>query len=141
MKRKRRTTILIDGSRELAHQFSKEIEKNYSIQQLMQPSPALAMVQVREAAQQSLFYLGEVLIAEAKVQVEGHVGIGVVANGDEQFAYELAVIDAVFAAGLPETNKWIELLEQEERHIMQRQLEREAALLKTKVNFEMMDAE
>ena len=36
------------------------------------------MVKVRESAQRTLFYLGEVLITECKVMINGFLGIGMV---------------------------------------------------------------
>lgn len=139
MNRRRRTEILIEGSRSFAKELTKEIEQKYEIQILSEPKHCLTMMKVRETAKRSLFYLGEVLVTETKVQVNGCIGIGIVTGHEEALSYELAVIDAAFEANLEETNYWPVLFEMEEQRISQQKLQREQAILKTKVDFEMMN--
>lgn len=139
MNRRRRTEILIEGSRHFAKELTKEIDQKYEIQILSEPRHALTMMKVRETAKRSLFYLGEVLVTETKVQVNGHIGIGIVAGHEEALSYELAVIDAAFEAALEETSYWPVLFEIEEQRIIKQRSQREQAILKTKVDFEMMN--
>jgi len=139
MKRKRRMQILIDGSKEVSKKLALQIEENYSVEIILKPQHSLTMIKMREAAKKSLFYLGEVLVTECKVQVNNQVGIGLAVGVEEELAYELAVIDAAFEANLPETKSWISLLEEEELRIEGQRKVKEAAIFKTKVNFETMD--
>ena len=139
MNRRKRTKILIDGSRNFTRELVNEIERNYDIHVLATPQQALAMVKLRETAQKSLFYLGEVLVTETKVQVNNTLGIGIIVGDEEEFSYQLAVIDAAYEANLVETEEWTLLLEDEEKRIHENRLLKEASILKTKVNFEMMD--
>ena len=139
MNRRKRTKILIDGSRNFTRELVNEIERNYDIHVLATPQQALAMVKLRETAQKSLFYLGEVLVTETKVQINNTLGIGIIVGDEEEFSYQLAVIDAAYEANLVETEKWIFLFEDEEKRIHENRLIKEASILKTKVNFEMMD--
>ena len=55
------------------------------------------MVQARETAQGSLFFLGEALMTSCRVRVGDAVGLGLVLGSDRCRAYELAVVDAVFS--------------------------------------------
>lgn len=139
MKRRKRTEILIKGSAELARRFSEEIEENYSIKVIQAPENGLVMVKMREAAQKSLFYLGEVFVTEAKVQIKDKLGIGIVTENNQELAYDLAVIDAAYNAGLNETSNWEQQLLDEEMKIKKiAEIEQEKIMM-TKVNFETMD--
>lgn len=138
MNRRKRTEILIDGSRNFAKKLASEIERNYDIHILSEPQHALTMIKMRENAKKTLFYLGEVLVTETKVQINNKLGIGIVVGNEEELSYELAVIDAAYQGDLKETRNWTSLFEEEKR-IFENKEKREVAILKTKVNFEMMD--
>ena len=139
MNRRRRTRILIEGSPLLAQQLASEIERNYAIYVVTEPNHALTMIKMRETAKKTLFYLGEVLVTETKVQIDQSFGIGIVVGNEEELSYQLAAIDAAYEADLAEAQNWTALLEKEEQHIREKRDQLEANLLKTKVNFETMD--
>ena len=139
MNRRKRTKILIDGSRNFTKELVSEIARNYDIHVLTTPQQALTMVKLRETAQKSLFYLGEVLVTETKVEINNTFGIGIVVGDEEEFSYQLAVIDAAYEANLVETETWTLLFEDEENRIHENRLLNEASILKTIVNFEMLD--
>jgi alpha-D-ribose 1-methylphosphonate 5-triphosphate synthase subunit PhnG len=141
MNRRRRTAILIDGSPSFAKDLAREIERNYAVRILSEPQHALTMIKLRETAKNSLFYLGEVLVTETKVQINNKIGIGIVVGNEEELSYELAVIDAAYQGALKETEGWTLLFKEEERRIHENKETRESAILKTKVDFEMMDVE
>ena len=86
-----------------------------------EPRGGLVMIKARETAKNSLYYMGELLVTEAKVQVEGHIGLGIIAGDEPEAALELAIIDAAFNAGLEELAAWEpKLLEEEARMIAAR---------------------
>ncbi|KAF9120071.1 hypothetical protein BGX30_003388 [Mortierella sp. GBA39] len=132
MKRRQRTEILVEGSRELAARMAQAIADRYEVKLVEQPSQGLVMVKVRETAKRSLFYLGEVLVSECKVQVEGSMGIGVVKGHDHELAYQLALIDAAYQAGLQETRAWDQMLLDEEARIAAARSQAFAEIAKTK---------
>lgn len=139
MKRRRRTEILINGSQKLPEELAHIINETYQVKVIQEPESGLVMLKVRETSQKSLFYPGEVLVTECKVQIEGTIGIGIVTGDQQDLAYNLAVIDAAFEADLPETNGWMEALENEEKVIEEQRAAANQSILKTKVNFETMD--
>ncbi|UFT99315.1 phosphonate C-P lyase system protein PhnG [Radiobacillus kanasensis] len=139
MKRRRRTEILINGSQKLSEELAHIINETYQVKVIQEPESGLVMLKVRETSQKSLFYPGEVLVTECKVQIEGTIGIGIVTGDQQDLAYNLAVIDAAFEADLPETNGWMEVLENEEKVIEEQRAAANQSILKTKVNFETMD--
>lgn len=138
MRRRRRTEILIKGSSELAENMFKQIEKNYEIKTVEESENGLVMVKMRESAKNSLFYLGEVLITEAKVQINQKFGIGIVRGYKPKLAYWLAVIDAAYNLNLEELKNWERVLVKEENEIKSLVAISQAKILKTKVNFENM---
>lgn len=139
MKRRRRTEILIKGSPTLAEVMAATILESYEVKVIQEPEHGLVMMKVRETSKKSLFYPGEVFVTECKVQVEGEIGIGIVTGDKPGLAKHLAVIDAAYQAGFPETVKWNKLLENEERAIVIAQETEMQSILKTKVNFDTMD--
>ncbi|GIN63581.1 hypothetical protein J27TS8_35740 [Robertmurraya siralis] len=139
MKRRRRTEILINGSRTLVEQLAQTIADNYRVKVIQEPEHGLVMMKVRETSKKSLFYLGEAFVTECKVQVEGVVGMGIVIGDQQDLAYKLAIIDAAIEAQLAETDEWSKLLESEEEKILKARKLEDQSILKTKVQFETMD--
>jgi alpha-D-ribose 1-methylphosphonate 5-triphosphate synthase subunit PhnG len=139
MNRKRRCKVLIDGNSKIAEQLAAVIKSNYKINVLDVPNNGLVMVKMRENAKQSLFYIGEVAVIEARVEVQGSIGLGVVIGADSQLAYNLAIIDAAYNANIPEILSWREILLAEEGLIEKKIKSKTASILKTKVDFETMD--
>ncbi|WP_320164242.1 phosphonate C-P lyase system protein PhnG [uncultured Trichococcus sp.] len=139
MNKRRRTRILIDYGKAAALRMAGTIEGSYPIEMISEPNEALTMIKVRESAQNSLFYLGEVLITETKVRVAGKLGIGLVKGHEAELSRALAVIDAAYSAGLPETQEWQETLEKLELAGEEAIDRRQRELARTKVNFETMN--
>ncbi len=138
MNRRRRTEILIKGSIELARGLVQSLEGKYEYRVTEAPNNGLVMIKQRETAKNSSFYLGEVLVTEAKVEIKGVLGLGIVAGNNEELAYLLAIIDAAYNAKLPETEKWEEGLLAEAAKIEAELMKRQGKLMLTKVNFETM---
>jgi alpha-D-ribose 1-methylphosphonate 5-triphosphate synthase subunit PhnG len=139
MKRRRRTEILINGSQKLVEDMAHCIKDQYQVKVIQEPESGLVMLKVRETSQKSLFYPGEVLVTECKVQIDGRIGIGIVTGDQPELSYNLAVIDAAYENMLPETIGWMKLLEDEEKVIQEQRAAANHSILKTKVNFETMD--
>ena len=139
MNRKRRTEILIKGSSEIAKKLSLEIEEKQIVEIVEEPNYGLVMVKMRESAKRTLFYIGEVLVTETKVLIQGKLGLGIVSGNKTELAYWLGVIDASYNADLEETNEWEKILLCEEIIIKEELKKREAKILMTKVNFENMN--
>lgn len=100
LKRYERTRALVEGDPALARAIVCEIERDEAQGALVvldEPREELVMVQARETAQGSLFFLGEALMTSCRVRLGDAVGLGLVLGGDRCRAYELAVVDAVFS--------------------------------------------
>ena len=136
--RRKRTEILIKSDTSLASKFANEIREKYKVENALEPGHGLVMIKMRETAKKELFYLGEVLVSEAKVYVEGTLGIGIVVGDKEQLAIDLAIIDAAYKRGI-NLDTWEEELCQAEKLIEEQEKIEEAKILKTKVNFSTMN--
>ncbi|AXI11226.1 phosphonate C-P lyase system protein PhnG [Oceanobacillus sp. 143] len=139
MKRRRRTEILIQSDSSLARSFAEMITQNHECQEIVAPQYGLTMIKMRESAKNSLFYIGEVLVTEAKVEINNQIGIGIVVGMQDELAKHLAIIDAAYKANLPEVEEWNPQLQRAEQQIMSRRAKEQADLFETKVNFETMD--
>ena len=141
MKRRQRTEVLIKANISVAKKLADEIELNHKITTIEEPNSGLIMVKMRETAQKHLFYLGELLVTEAKVQVNQSIGLGIVQGNNDELAYYLAVIDAAYNADLPQTASWAAVLEDAQQSVLQAETEEALRILKTKVDFETVDEE
>ena len=138
MDRRKRTEILIKGSMDIVKRFAEEIEEKYSVKVIEEPNNGLVMIKMWEDARKSKFFLGEVLVTEAKVQIYNKLGIGIV-NGDEpELSYYLAVVDAAYSANLQEVDLWENILLKEEERINEKIRKEYMSILKTQVNFDTM---
>jgi alpha-D-ribose 1-methylphosphonate 5-triphosphate synthase subunit PhnG len=139
--RRRRTEICIKDGGSAAAYIAAEVCSRYSVEDLQEPQEGLVMIKMREQARNSLFYLGEVLITEAKVRVNGMVGLGLVEGSDSDLARNLAIIDAVWDSALPEQSSWEQLLQQAEQRVIAGEQEENGRVHETRVNFMSMQEE
>lgn len=139
MIRKERTRILVHCEKEFLKQWAEYFQQQNEFHVIENPKNALTMIRTRESAQNSLFYLGEVLISETRVECRGVIGIGVIQGNELEKSFDLAIIDAAFNAKLQGT----EILENE--LVKQKQIQEEKhreyvnQILKTRVDFKTMD--
>ncbi len=138
--RLRRTRILVDGDEGLAKALADEIARKYGVTVLEDTNEGLAMIRMRESAQNTKYNLGEVLVTEAKAVVAGSIGIGIVVGRKRELASNLAIIDAACSARLPATEAWRDRLLSEERAIAERRAREDQSILRTRVSFETMDS-
>ncbi|RWK47783.1 MAG: phosphonate C-P lyase system protein PhnG [Mesorhizobium sp.] len=77
----------------------------------------LAMLPYQDTVKGTAFHLGEVLVAEAHIEVPGRdiEGYGAVVGRDLEHAMAMAIIDAAIAAA-HQTSSILELLDAERRH-------------------------
>lgn len=139
MNRRRRTEILIRGNRCLAKKLAEDIKNKYEVRSIEDPNNGLVMIKMRETARRELFYLGEVLVTEAKVYVNGALGLGIVAGDEYELASNLAIIDGAYRGNLEEIREWEELLLKEEELIKEKEKIETKKILETKVDFSTMD--
>jgi alpha-D-ribose 1-methylphosphonate 5-triphosphate synthase subunit PhnG len=138
MDKKRLSKILAKADRAVVAGISAGIQKEYNPVIIKGPGKTLAMVKIREPVRQSLFYIGEVIVCEAAVEIGGVRGTAVLMGDDEEKTLDMAIIDAAVNMGFHiDIDLLLRLEKQQNDHLM-----RENAMhLKTMVNFESMDKE
>lgn len=138
MKRQQRTKLLIDVGRSEALEFAAQIEANYNVVDVQPAREGLVMVKMRESSHQSLFFIGEVLITEAKVKIGEHFGVGLVKEYEPELARALAIVDAAYNAQLAETNAWQTRFDTLQARLIEQQQHVKRSVERTKVNFNTM---
>ena len=78
MIRKERTRILVHCEKEFLRQWAEYFKQQNEFHVIEEPKNALTMIRMRESAQNTLFYLGEVLVSETRVECQGVIGIGII---------------------------------------------------------------
>lgn len=137
MEKRRMFKILSKADREIVIGLADEIKKIYQIIVVKEPQKGLAMIKMREPVKESLFYLGEVIVTEATVSIDGVNGTAVAMGDDYEKTLAMAIIDAAYNADI--FDKENTLIELEKEQICK--IEKENAMfLKTMVNFQSMDS-
>ena len=138
MDKKRLTRILARADRGDVAALSAEIQKTYNPIIVKGPGKTLAMIKMREPVKQSLFYIGEVIVCEATVEIDGVKGIAVLMGDDAEKTLDMAIIDAACGKGVFTEMYTLLRWEREQNDRIMRE---NAMHLKTMVNFESMDQE
>ena len=118
--------------------MSADIQKTYTPVIVKEPAKTLAMIKMREPVRQSLFYIGEVIVCEAAVEIDGVVGVAVLMGDDEAKTLDMAIIDAAANKGVFAGMDALLALEKRQDDLVMRE---NAKHLKTMVNFESIDQE
>ncbi len=143
MKRYERTRVLLEGDPDVLREIVHEVEQGEGAENVVvldEPREELVMLQTRETAQGTLFFLGEALMTSCRVSIGDTVGYGFVLGSDRCRAYELAVVDAAFALdGRDEARaRWEARLVREQGAISARKAAEAARIAATKVDFSTM---
>ena len=138
MEKKRLTKILAKADRVVVAALSAVIVKTHPVVVIKEPAKTLAMIKMRDPVKQGLFYIGEVIVCEAVVELSGAKGMAVCMGDDTDKTLNMAIIDAAVNKGVFEGMDELLLLEKKQENILRRE---NAMHLKTMVNFTSMDEE
>ena len=138
MDKSRFSRILVRADRRDVTALSADVQKICRPVVVKGPGKTLAMVKMREPVRQSLFYLGEVIVCEAVVEIDGVQGFAALMGDDVEKALDIAIIDAAANKGVFNGMEALLTLEREQNDHITRE---NAMHLKTMVNFESMDQE
>jgi len=138
MDKKRLTKILAKADRSAVAALSADVQKGHAPVIIKEPGKTLAMIKVRDPVKQGLFYIGEVMVSEAAVELDGVKGVAVTMGDDTEKALHMAIIDAAINRGIFDRMDAFLALEEEQEDRVRRE---NAMHLKTMVNFTSMDQE
>ena len=138
MEKKRLFQILSRADRRDVIALGKELQQQYAVTIVKKPEKSLTMIRMREPVKQSLFYLGEAIVTEAVVTLEGTAGTAVTMGDDFEKTLYMAVIDAAENKGVFAHEDLLVKWEQTQQH---RIAQENAMFQQTKVDFHAMDSE
>lgn len=138
MKKRRLSYILAHTKVEKLEGIVEELSKKYEISKVKEPEMGLVMVKVKDGVYQEKFYIGEVLITECSVHLNGSLGMGIIQGDEPRKAYAMAVIDAVFNNEEIDKTELIDILKVWEEEIEDSYIEEKAMVEGSKVKFETM---
>ena len=75
--------ILCECGLDAIEAFVGELEPHLTVQIIRQPAVCMTMIRAEDSVESQPFYLGEVLVTDCEVQVDGQAGYGL-CMGDEQ---------------------------------------------------------
>jgi len=138
MDKRRFTRVLVRADRSEVAALSADILKTYHPVIVKEPTKTLTMIKLRDPVRRGMFYIGEVIVCEASVEIDGEPGLSVLMGDDIEKTLDMAIIDAAVNKGVFEGfHEMLALEEKQERASMQEN----AMCLRTMVNFESMDQE
>ena len=138
MDKKRLSKILARANSGEVAALSTDIQITYRPVIVKEPGKTLAMIKLRDPVKEGVFYIGEVIVCEASVEIDGVQGISVLMGDDAEKALDMAIIDAAVNKGV--FNDFERLAELELKQNI-REMQEHALNLRTMVNFETMDQE
>jgi Uncharacterized enzyme of phosphonate metabolism len=138
LEKKRLFRILHKADTKTVAMMAGKITDKHIVTILKEPSKTLAMIKMREPVKNNLFYLGELIVCEAVVELSGIKGAAVFSGDDFEKTLDAAVIDAACNAGV--FGDW-DILAELEACQLDKEKKENAMHLETTVNFKSMDTE
>jgi alpha-D-ribose 1-methylphosphonate 5-triphosphate synthase subunit PhnG len=118
--------------------FVEQQEKKYDIAITKAPSICLTMIRAQDTVESQEFYTGEVLTTDCEVAINGNTGYGICIGDEDVRSYCIAVIDAILQTE-PENEEVNDFLKVQYATIEQRKKEEYNQILRTRVDFKMME--
>jgi alpha-D-ribose 1-methylphosphonate 5-triphosphate synthase subunit PhnG len=131
--------ILCECTLDALEGFVRELESHHTVQIIRQPAVCMTMVRAEDSVEAQPFYLGEVLITDCEVQVDGQAGYGLCMGDEPVRCYCMAVIDALLLSDDPRANEVRAFLEGQAVLIADRQRLEYNLIQRTKVEFKLME--
>jgi len=131
--------ILAEGSLIVWLRLAEQIAKTHVIQILHHPDTCTVMMQATDSVGLTPFYLGEVLVTETTVSLDGIVGYGFSLEDEPERAVCAAIIDAALRVPVSEAEYIRKIIAAEEQCIIERLRHEEALVAATRVNFAIME--
>ncbi|MEM7109902.1 MAG: phosphonate C-P lyase system protein PhnG [Bacteroidota bacterium] len=131
--------IIIEGDLERIKNFVTDLESSYDIVLTKKPAACLTMIKAEDSLEHQPFYLGEALTTEAEVAINGITGTGICLGDEHQRSYCMAVFDALAQledGKYPEVEKF---LADEYERILQKEKKEQHQILRSKVDFKLME--
>lgn len=131
--------ILCECTLDALEAFVRELESRHTVQIIRQPAVCMTMVRAEDSVEAQPFYLGEVLVTDCEVQVDGQAGYGLCMGDEPVRCYCMAVIDALLLSEGSHSSRVRAFLEAQAALIADRQRLEYNLIQRTKVDFKLME--
>jgi alpha-D-ribose 1-methylphosphonate 5-triphosphate synthase subunit PhnG len=133
-----RDYILCEAPITPLRELVEELEGAYNISIVRRPSVCLTMLRTEDSLERQEFFLGETLVTDCEVTVDGQPGYGLCMGDQPQRCYCIAVLDALADRGIPDIEQF---LQSEGAAIAEREEREFNLVMRTQVNFKLMEQE
>ncbi|MDR3715498.1 MAG: phosphonate C-P lyase system protein PhnG [Puia sp.] len=122
-------------------QFIASLEKDFEIKMAGGPAVCLTMIKAEDSVEGQPFYLGEALTTECEVLVNGIPGLGLCMGDEPVRSYCIAFLDALEQLDGPHTGRVDAFLQDQARLISEARTLEYNHILRTRVDFKLMEQE
>ena len=133
--------ILCECELEPLENFVASLEEKFEVKIAKIPSVCMTMIQAEDSVEFQEFYLGEALTTECEVMVHGQRGYGICLGDEPVRSYCIAFIDALTQLPGVDLQSVEAFLNEQAVLIEQAILAEHNQVLRTKVDFKLMEQE
>jgi len=117
------------------------LERRHAVVTVKPPSVCLSMIRAEDSLEKQEFYLGEALTTECEVSIDGSPGYGVCLGEEPVRGYCLAVLDALLSSANASEREIQDFIARERKILVARETEAFNHILRTQVDFKLMEQE
>ncbi|MCX6931855.1 MAG: phosphonate C-P lyase system protein PhnG [Verrucomicrobia bacterium] len=132
-------TVLCECDLPTLQRFVEELETRHEVKLIKAPGICLTMVRAEDSLEKQEFFLGEALTSECEVAVDGTPGYGLCLGEEPVRAYCIAVCDALLQGGREVPVALAEFVATEREKLSARETEEFNHILRTQVDFKLME--
>ncbi len=131
--------VLVECNMEALKTFVESLEPQYDIRILKHPSKCMTMIGAADSVENQPFYLGEALTMECEVSIYDKIGYGICLGDQPVRCYCIAVIDALREIADQNWQQVLHFVNEQGRLIETKEREEFHQILKTRVDFKLME--
>jgi alpha-D-ribose 1-methylphosphonate 5-triphosphate synthase subunit PhnG len=133
--------IICECDLEPLEAFVMELEPHCAIQVVRHPAVGTTMIRAQDSVEGQPFYLGEALITECELNIDGQPGFGLCLGDEPVRSYCMAFLDALSSLSDSRQSR-VEAFLSEQAAIIEGRVRVEHDLIqRTKVDFKLMEEE
>lgn len=133
-----RSLIFAEGDFAIFENLANTVLGRADVKVVKEPRTCLVMMRALDSAEQAPFHLGEVLITEAAVELDGVLGYGFALENQPVKALCFAVLEAALQAGHEAAPTILAAFRNQAAAVAEKRRQEGARLAGTRVNFDVM---
>ncbi len=120
-------------------QLTAQLLTQYEPSLVKAPGICLTMIRAEDSVEKQEFYLGEALTTDCEVAINGHIGYGICLGDEPDRAYCMAVVEAALSQNDAQTTLIQDFMTAQATIIRQQEEREFAHIMRTKVDFKLME--